>query len=343
MSRVSPLFGLVASSLLYQALAATPLTKPRLTARDSIPDFAIKYAPYTYLYSGEAWWPSDISTHIQHVKPEVNFSAIASSVTLENLNTFPSDAYLTSNDNVETAPAWLVSTYGKPDGTGYSAAPATIIVADKTDYVDVFYFYFYSYNQGLTIFDIEFGNHVGDWEHSMVRFSPSGEPIGVYLSEHSSGSAYNYSTVSKTSTGRPITYVANGGHANYATAGDQDYEGGFLAIFGIFDKTSQGLVWDVTLNYRGFTFDTATSTFTSASGVDIGGSEQGPEGTSWLNWLGIWGDQQYPDSDSRQNCDFEDITNECTYVSGPTGPLAKNLGRTALCENESDCTIKDSL
>lgn len=84
----------------------------------------------------------------------------------------------------------------------------------------------------------------------MVRFSSSGEPQYVWLSEHSGGAAYNFSALAKTSDGRPITYIANGGHANYATAGDQDYEGGFLAIFGVYDKTNQGLAWDVTLNYR---------------------------------------------------------------------------------------------
>lgn len=82
--------------------------------------------------------------------PEVNYAAVGSGVTLENLDTFPSDAYLTSDDNVQTDPSWLVSTYGKPNGSGYSAAPATIIVVDKGDIIDVFYFYFYSYNQGLT-------------------------------------------------------------------------------------------------------------------------------------------------------------------------------------------------
>lgn len=118
------------------------------TKRDTIPDYAITYAPYSYLYSGESWWPSHIATHLEHCTPEVNFVAVGSAATLETLDELASEVYLTSDDNVEDNPTWLLGI--KPDSSGYTSAPATIIVADKTEYVDVFYFYFYSYNHGLT-------------------------------------------------------------------------------------------------------------------------------------------------------------------------------------------------
>lgn len=59
-----------------------------------------------------------------------------------------------------------------------------------------------------------FGNHVGDWEHTMVRFV-NGAPDVVYYSEHSSGAAFNYSAVEKIGV-RPVSYIATGTHANYA-------------------------------------------------------------------------------------------------------------------------------
>jgi hypothetical protein len=137
--------------LLAASVAAIPTFDK--TKRDALPDYALQFAPYSYLYSGEGFWPSDVATHLQHVTPEVNFAAVGPNQTLETLDGLASDVYLTSDDNPLSNPAWLVSTYGKPTSTGYSAAPATIIVVDKSTYlspsVDVFYFYFYSYNQGL--------------------------------------------------------------------------------------------------------------------------------------------------------------------------------------------------
>lgn len=87
-----------------------------------------------------------------------------------------------------------------------------------------------------------------------------------------------------------------------------------------------------------FLYDTTTAIFTSAGGAGLGGTEQMSEGVDWLYWLGAWGDEEYPTSDSRQNCLF----GECHYVSGPTGPLAKNLERTSVCQKD-ECTILTSI
>lgn len=144
-----------------------------LLKRAAIPSYALTYAPYTYLQSGEGWFPSDIATHVKHMSVENDFKNVSTSVTLQTLNNFDSSTYLTSYDNVENNPAWLTSTYGKPDSKGYSAAPATIIAVEKNGFVDVFYFYFYSYNHGSLVLGSRVDNHVGDWEHSMV-FLPLG-------------------------------------------------------------------------------------------------------------------------------------------------------------------------
>jgi len=301
----------------------------------------LTYAPHAFLYSGEEWWPSDITTHLAHTTPEIDFKAVGASATVNNLSSVSTDAYLTSNDNVEDNPDWLVSTVNKPDSSGYSSAPATIICSDKGDIgVDCFYFYFYSYNHGPSVFGTPYGNHVGDWEHTMVRFV-DGVPEYLYLSAHGAGFAFNY-TIVPTTDGRPNVYIAVGSHANYGTAGDQElYDIPFDILH---DTTDAGPFWDVTLNYRGYWFDNSTQTFTSAGGKDVGGTEQESETVDWLYWTGAWGDEQYPSSDSRQDCiGIPDILEECEYVSGPTGPLKKNLGRTAVCQTEDDCTILQSV
>jgi hypothetical protein len=80
---------------------------------------------------------------------------------------------------------------------GRSDAPAVLIVVEKDDgVVDAFFFFFYSYNLGNTVFNVRFGNHVGDWEHTVVRFQ-HGEPKAIFFSEHNFGEAYHWDAVEK--------------------------------------------------------------------------------------------------------------------------------------------------
>lgn len=80
---------------------------------------------------------------------------------------------------------------------GKSSAPVVLIVVEKDNgVVDAFWFYFYHYNLGNSVFSIRFGNHVGDWEHNMVRFH-HGVPKAVFFSEHAGGSSYTYKAVEK--------------------------------------------------------------------------------------------------------------------------------------------------
>lgn len=178
-----------------------------------------------------------------------------------------------------------------------------------------------------------------DLINRQIRFV-NGEPYAIYCSEHSAGSAFYWDVVTFDGD-RPITYVGYGGHANYVTAGTQEYT---IALGLITDHTDAGYLWDMTLNYRGYWYDVDTAEFRVASGAGTGASEEADETATWLSWEGQWGDEQYPD-------DFLDdlktgqwcISTECHYTSGPTGPVAKNLGRTTMCENDDNCTIFDNI
>ncbi len=66
--RVSLLFAAV-----FLGVHSTPTPSKPLLKRDAIPSYVLTYAPYTYLYSGETYWSSDISVHLQHTTPEVYF------------------------------------------------------------------------------------------------------------------------------------------------------------------------------------------------------------------------------------------------------------------------------
>jgi hypothetical protein len=86
---------------------------------------------------------------------------------------------------------------GKQIIGGRSDAPAVLVVVEKDNgVVDAFFFFFYSYNLGNKVFNVRFGNHVGDWEHTVVRFQ-HGKPKAVFFSEHSFGEAYTYDALEK--------------------------------------------------------------------------------------------------------------------------------------------------
>lgn len=151
----------------------------------------------------------------------------------------------------------------------------------------------------------------------MVRFV-NGQPDSLYLSAHSGGSAYKFDAVPKLN-GRPITYIATGTHANYIKAGTIQHDVPLLV-----DHTDAGHLWDVTKNFRGFTYDNSTGVFASAGGVSTGGSEQGGEGVGWLNFGGHWGDQEY--TIIIKDGQYCVTPTECKFVDGPTGkPLPSNV------------------
>lgn len=156
----------------------------------------------------------------------------------------------------------------------------------------------------------------------MVRFV-NGAPTAVYLSAHSGGSAFTFDATEKTN-GRPTTYIAGGTHANYATPGQHCHD---LPLNLLCDQTDAGPLWDPTLNFRGFWFDSAASTFSVAGGADVGGQEEPAEGAGWLSFAGAWGDEQYKILEHGQYCiDIPDVVDECKFVSGPTGEYFRVMG-----------------
>ena len=66
------LAALLASSRL--ATFASALEK-RLISSGDLPQYALDLAPVAYLYSGETYWPSSLSTHLEHVTPKRNSSS----------------------------------------------------------------------------------------------------------------------------------------------------------------------------------------------------------------------------------------------------------------------------
>ncbi|MCJ1407428.1 hypothetical protein MMC19_001499 [Ptychographa xylographoides] len=328
------------SIIVQWALALPTSVGPRQSS--IIPSYVIEYAPLVWLDSTEQYNPGDIGAQLVYTRPEVNFTVIPNPpnpLTLNNLNNLNDDSsasvYLTSIDDITTNPAWLNGV--KPDSTGKTegARSCAIIVNDHgSGLVDAYYMYFYPFNLGNTVIGMVIGDHVGDWEHNMVRFQ-NGLPQAVWYSQHSFGEAFTYNAVQKQGQ-RPISYSAVGSHANYAIAGTHDHTiPGLNLPFGLLleDHCDQGILWDPTLSAYTYAYDAAANTFTPYDSSIP---------TNWLYFTGAWGDEQYPTSDPRQR-EILGISLTAKYQSGPTGPIDKQLNRTNVCPTGETCIVSPVL
>jgi hypothetical protein len=185
-----------------------------------VPQFVLDHAPLLHLYSKEPYWPSTMESHLEHTIPHVGYEPITGENSHPNVNNLARlnkedgdlgwDVFLNSKDNILDNPDWMTSEYGKPvfpDGPsadengnpvpGRSVSPVVLIVVEKENgIVDAFWHFFYSYNLGNGVFGLRFGNHVGDWEHLVVRFI-NGQPKEMYFSAHAWGSSYTFEAVEK--------------------------------------------------------------------------------------------------------------------------------------------------
>jgi hypothetical protein len=111
--------------------------------------------------------------------------------------------------------------------------------------LDVFYHNFFGFNWGGLVLGKNMGNHIGDWEHVMIRFVDQ-TPKYVWLSQHIGGQAFHFKDMEKDAVGlRPIVYIANGSHANYAVQGPHDHT---IAVLKQPNRAEEGLLTDYTDN-----------------------------------------------------------------------------------------------
>lgn len=236
----------------------------------------------------------------------------------------------------------------RPDAGGYSRAPAVLVMVDKgSGVLDAFWFFFYSYNLGQTVGRVRFGNHVGDWEHAMVRFE-NGVPRALFCSEHAGGKAYLWSALEKrrvnvTMKGeeveeveRPVLYSAVGSHAMYADAGEHPY---VLPLGLLRDVTDRGPLWDPSRNTYAYFYDYEADAGNATDKDSLVPAASNPDApTGWFHFAGPWGDETYPLADRRQWRLF----GQYHYITGPQGPKFKKLDREKVCQTER-CTIVTSI
>lgn len=166
-----------------------------------------------YLHSQDPYLPSDMQAQLDNTIPKINLDVFPAdaklpSLTLDNLNSLNSygkggvDVFLTSKEDVTKPPAYLLGKRPNSAGVIEGAKTGAIIVAERdAKTTDVFYMYFYAYNDGGKVMEVNFGNHVGDWEHVMIRFVDK-KPENVWLSQHADGQAFTFEALEKDKSGR---------------------------------------------------------------------------------------------------------------------------------------------
>lgn len=112
----------------------------------------------------------------------------------------------------------------------------------------------------------------------------------------------------------------------YATPGTHPY----VLPWGLLhDQTDRGPLWDPTQNLYAYTYDLGKR--------EIKADKRNPEAPiDWFGYKGHWGDRAYPLSDERQYR----FAGQYHYVSGPLGPVYKNLGRREVCQSRGRCRIR---
>lgn len=296
-------------------------------------------APLVYLDTNEKFFPSDLETHIKNTVPYVNLVPIdpVPAVSLANLDALNqlgnngSNVFLTLKESVENNPDFLAGVQPDDSGKTNNAISCAVIANDHGDgIIDIFYMYFYSFDEGNTVLNQELGDHVGDWEHNMIRFR-DGLPQAIWFSQHASGEAFSYEAVMKQGN-RPVVYSAKGTHANYAIDGVHDHTipGLNLGAGLIEDHTSKGKIWDPLKNSFFYTYDSKSNMMESVNNSPVAA----------MNFKGKWGDAEYPDGQHGQRSFF----GFKKYVGGPTGPLSKELHRKEICpKNINPCLVRDTL
>lgn len=337
----------------FPPLVSTPKDTERTLEQGHIPQYVIDYAPLVHLYSEERYLPYDIGEYVTnfHVTFENGsvYPGTESNMNLEKLSKLKHscDLYLTSNSDFDKDPDWITGVKNKPSliNGEIKNAPATLIVVDKGfGWVDAYWFYFYSFNLGPFVMGQgPYGNHVGDWEHSLVRFY-KGEPVIVWMSAHGGGGAFYYHNLEKYALDprHPVIFSARGTHANYPSVGQHPHD---LPYDILSDFTDRGPLWNPSRNYLGYTFD-GKHVFPATNNSNPKHIGREWQYGNWLAFKGHWGDQQLADNDKRQTYSF---IGGHKYIDGPTGPLMKNLLRVVPCERAkwwnfwSGCNVRQNI
>ena len=190
-------------------------------------------------WSPQLWYPADdtfradaastmtdnyTATYANALKNEMNTTLAYSGqgLSLSYLETYGSDGFnhhVDAHNDTRTADAYRMH---------QSVQYADKIYGRVRTYPDgqtvLQYWLFYYFN--LHPIPTSAGDHEGDWEMVQYRLDANGIPIDATYTHHQSAERCDWIHVPRTSSGRPIGYVATGTHATYFSSGRHFIESG---------------------------------------------------------------------------------------------------------------------
>lgn len=136
--------------------------------------------------------------------------------------------------------------YGEKDN-----AKAYAFATEKEHkYLDLSYFVYTPFNKAKKVVGMEFGDHIGDWEHVTVRllkFTENGEnfyrPVLLDYSTHNLRNYVTWDEIETVNETHPVAYTAWGSHGMWKDAGVHVYVN--AVVVKLTDVCSEGTAWDL--------------------------------------------------------------------------------------------------
>jgi hypothetical protein len=256
-----------------------------------------EFAPRIWMAQGETYWASSVEWAMDYMERYYDYGWGKYCLrTTEPLNT---------------------PTTKLPFFSGNQASARCYAFWSEKDFnnIDLSYWQYCPYNYGKVVLGMEFGDHVGDWEHVTIRlskFTYQGttyvKPTMVALPYHSSISLYRFDEMAKvTGTNHIIAYSAKESHGMWKDAGNHVYQN--IVIAQLTDVCSAGTAMDCWNILNTYEFSP-----TSLTGRGLGS-------TAWPSYFDIDYENSYSDSVFRWGNPGQGTAfGQPILSNGPAGP-----------------------